>query len=235
MKAGVKMLAVMLFTLSLPVSVLAGSGDHVNPGVVPPQSHVHGLTYAQWSVRWWQWLLAIPADQNPTFDTTGEDCAVGQSGHVWFLAGTPGGSATRTCTVPPGTSLFFPIVNAEMDYPCPDPTFQPAPGQSLEAFLTEEVRALVDLVSDVRLEVDGRAVTKLADFRVTSSLFYFTGDPSLTAVFDSCITGSSQPAVSDGYWVMLSPLSRGTHTIHFGGKFAPIGFETEATYTLIVE
>jgi hypothetical protein len=80
MKTGVKMLAVMLFTLSLPVSVLAGSSDHGNPGVVPPQSHVQGLTYAQWSVRWWQWLLAIPAGQNPTFDTTGEDCAVGQSG-----------------------------------------------------------------------------------------------------------------------------------------------------------
>ena len=88
---------------------------------------------------------------------------------------------------------------------------------------------------DVRVEVDGRAVTTLDDFRVTSSLFYFTGDPSLTTVFDSSITGSSQPAVSDGYWLMLAPLSRGTHTIHFGGKFASIGFETEATYTLNVE
>ena len=235
MKTGVKLLVATLFTLSLPISALAGSAGGGNTAVIPPQARVQGLTSAEWSARWWQWVLAIPADQNPTLDSTGEDCAVGQSGPVWFLAGTPGGSATRTCTVPPGTFLFFPIVNAEFDYPCPDPTFQPAPGQSLEAFLTEQVRALVDLVSDVRLEVDGRAVTKLDDFRVTSSLFYFTGDPSLTAVLDSCITGSSQPAVSDGYWVMLPPLSRGTHTIQFGGKFLPIGFETEATYTLNVQ
>jgi len=234
MKTGVKMLAVVLFACGLPVSALAGSGAQGYRGVVPPQSQVQGLTYAQWSAKWWQWLLAIPADQNPTLDATGEDCAVDQSGQVWFLAGTPGGKAIRTCTVPPGTFLFFPIVNAEMDYPCPDPTFQPAPGQSLEAFLTENVRALVDLVSDVRAEIDGRAV-KVDDFRVTSNLFYFTGDPSLTAVFDSCITGSSQPAVSDGYWLMLAPLSPGTHTIHFGGKFVPIGFETEVTYTLNVK
>ena len=232
MNAVVKMLVITLLTLSLPVSVLAASG---NPRVAPIGSRVHGLTYTEWSVKWWQWLLSIPADQSPTFDTTGEDCAVGQSGHVWFLAGTPGGSATRTCTVPPGTSLFFPIINAEFDYPCPDPGFQPAPGQSLEAFLTENVTTLIDAVKDLALEIDGVAVENLGNYRVTSPLFEFVGHPSLTAVFDSCITGSSQPAVSDGYWVMLPPLSRGSHTIHLHGAIDGFGFETDVTYTLLVE
>ena len=48
---------------------------------------------------------------NPLLDQTGQNAALGQSGEVWFLAGTTGGSAERTVTVPPGKALFFPIVN----------------------------------------------------------------------------------------------------------------------------
>jgi hypothetical protein len=53
-------------------------------------------------------VLSIPAANNHLLDTTGEDCAAAQSSNVWFLVGTFGsGSATRTCTVPTGTALFF--------------------------------------------------------------------------------------------------------------------------------
>ncbi|RKN45103.1 hypothetical protein D7294_08140 [Streptomyces hoynatensis] len=31
---------------------------------------------------------------------------------MWFLAGTFGGRAERTCTVPPGTPIAFPLVNS---------------------------------------------------------------------------------------------------------------------------
>ena len=49
MKTGVKLLVMLLLTFSLPVVVPAGHGHHGKPEVVPPRSHVHGLTYAQWS------------------------------------------------------------------------------------------------------------------------------------------------------------------------------------------
>ena len=51
-------------------------------------------------------------------------------------------------------------------------------------------------------------------FRATSAVFNFKGDPSLAA-FDPCVTGSLQPGVSDGYWVMLNPLTPGTHDLRF--------------------
>ena len=78
--------------------------------------------------KWWKWVLAIPASQNPIFDQTGADCGLGQNGGVWYLAGTTGGAVTRTCTIPAGKSIFFPIINVNNDYPCPDPGFQPPPG-----------------------------------------------------------------------------------------------------------
>jgi hypothetical protein len=65
------------------------------------------------SVEWWQWALSIPTTVNPQVDTTGKDAVVGQRGKVWFLAGVfAGTSAERTCSVPEGTALFFPVINS---------------------------------------------------------------------------------------------------------------------------
>src|SRR3977135_307904 len=65
------------------------------------------------TAQWWQWALSIPTDQNPTLDTNGQDCMIGQRGSVWFLAGIfGGGTVSRTCAVPEDTTLFFPLINA---------------------------------------------------------------------------------------------------------------------------
>ena len=39
-----------------------------------------------------------------------------QSGPVWFLAGTFGGKAERTCTIPSGKAILFPPINTECSY-----------------------------------------------------------------------------------------------------------------------
>src|SRR5215472_7436667 len=63
------------------------------------------------SVEWWQWVYSIPVSDNPLADATGAHCMVGQRGEVWFLVGNGGGTTTRTCTIPEGVELFFPVVN----------------------------------------------------------------------------------------------------------------------------
>src|SRR6185503_16480724 len=101
------------------------------------------------------------------------------------------------------------------DYPCPDPDFKPAPGQSLQDFLTQGAKDAVDqTLTGLEVEVDGVPLRNLLSYRATSDLFDITFDPSLTFL-DPCATGAPQPAVSYGYWLMLAPLSVGTHTIHF--------------------
>ena len=44
--------------------------------VIPPRQE----SYGQLGALWWKWVLSIPSEQNPLFDTTGADCAVNQSG-----------------------------------------------------------------------------------------------------------------------------------------------------------
>ena len=65
-----------------------------------------GNSYAQWTEKWWQWVLSIPEDKNPLNDQTGKNCSTAQSGNVWFLAGTAGGSVTCNRYYPVRQSVF---------------------------------------------------------------------------------------------------------------------------------
>jgi hypothetical protein len=78
------------------------------------ERHTHGKTHGEWSAAWSKWAYEAPTSKNPFLDVTGVNCAVGQSGHVWFLAGTffvgPATSpVVRTCTIPAGERLFFSV------------------------------------------------------------------------------------------------------------------------------
>lgn len=211
-----------LLTLIIVGAALA---DNPNPGVVPNE----GQRYGQLGARWWQWAFSFPAAEVPFFNPGGSvDISAGQSGNVWFLAGqafTIGGPVTRTGEVPSGKYLFFPLVNLVNDYPCPDPTFQPDPGESLKHFLQRTGNGYLDDYfapdpSTLFAEIDGVSLDDLPDYRAMSNLFKFTADPILADPtrewYDPCITGTRQPGVSVGYWILLEPMAPGEHTLHFG-------------------
>jgi len=231
------------------VLLLTGVTVYAQSFIAPPESIPGGLSYPQWSAKWWQWVWSAPLAVNPLFDTTGIDCAIYQtrSGPVWFLAGTAGFDATRSCIIPAGRMIFFPIINLGNDYPCPDDQFQPGPKQSLEQFLTVGygpyigARQYIDHVTAVSASLDGVPVQDLvlppetSKYRVTSSIFHFNGEPSLQS-WDPC-AGPGHKAVADGYWIMLKPLPTGPHTLIFSGTETwPAGppFTVTVTYNLTI-
>src|SRR5215203_3217355 len=113
-----RLLLTFVFGITIALLAPSASAQNANPGVLPPHAKPHGHSYGEWSAEWWQWALSLPVAVNPLTDDTGEDCAQGQDGKVWFLAGTFSPDAattpdpvTRSCTLPAGTAIFFPIVN----------------------------------------------------------------------------------------------------------------------------
>ncbi|HWL84179.1 MAG TPA: hypothetical protein VNO21_00070 [Polyangiaceae bacterium] len=193
-----------------------------NPMLFEKDARPYGVSMEQWSERLWKYILKIPFDENPNLDPTGADCAIDQEGPVWFLPAVPGAmlgtSVTRACTIPRGRALFLQLASLANDYPCPDPNFKPAPGQSLYDFLIDGAKPAIDAVRNFDGTLDGVPIKDVLSYRFTSDdLFYFTGDPSMQA-FDSCITGKRQPAVADGYYLMFKPLSPGAHTIVIHGQ-----------------
>jgi len=133
---------------------------------------------------------------------------------------------TRTCTVPSGKAILFPIINAECS--------QIEGNGNTQQELSKCAKDLIDAVTTVTATVDGVDLQDLttpnSPYRVQSPLFTFN------AVQDNpfSIPSGSSPSVSDGYWILLAPLSTGQHTIHFLGAAPSLPFTTEVTYNLTV-
>lgn len=201
---------------------------------VAPEESVLGMSQGDWGAAWWQWALSIPADRNPILDADGSFCGEGQgSGPVFFLAGTwvdlvEGG---RTCTVSAGQALFFPLVNTECSEAEDDtPWFCANAAECREcAGLNADTFDPDSLV----VTVDGKKLKDLDQHRQQSAAYTFT-------LPEDNILGEDETnsiSVSDGYWVMLKPLSPGEHTIHFeGGPLPEYGdWLQDVTYTITVE
>lgn len=225
------LLAVAVLTVVFVGVLKTSAGRNPNPSIAPPNSAPYGKTYAEWHAAWWQWAYSMPVTGHPLFDETGAAVATGQSGPVWFLGGVfnVSGSATRHVTVPAGKALFFPILNIEWD-------------NAIPPYLTEdELRALAgsiaDAATDVACEIDGVPVADINDYRTSSPLFSFTlpETDNIFQFFGIDVSGTVAEAVDDGWYLMLSPLSRGQHTIHFHGSFPTFGFTLDITYHITVE
>ena len=163
----------------------------------------------KYSAEWWQWSLSVPAGVNPLEDADGSYCSVGQHGKIWFLGGTLDGSpAERHCTIPRGKSIFFPVINAEC-------SVVEGYGETSEE-LSESAKDLIDHVTEVEVLVDGIPLKHVEKSRVQSKLFEFSLPPDdVFGLYGK--EPNPSPAVSDGYWVMLSPLPVGKHIIEYRG------------------
>lgn len=227
-RASMAILFAVAFLLVKPAIGLAA-------GLNPNQGINKGLMRTL-SAEWWQWALSIPASVNPLSfnDPMGSSdyCGVGQHGDVWFLGGRFDGSgslATRACTIPAGTSIFFPIINAECS------TIEGS-GMTEEELRTCAID-LIDHVTEVEASVDGVLLKGLNKSRVQSRLFSFSLPPGdMLGLFGN--SPNPSPSVSDGFWVLLPPLAEGEHEIKFRGvaPFPEFGFtfEQNVSYTITI-
>jgi hypothetical protein len=228
--------AAMAVVLASSQAVFAQSG---NPPVLPPGSQPYGASYSQWSAAWWNWAASIPAASNPILDSTGENAAQGQAGPVWFLAGNFGGTSTRNVTVPAGKALFIPLLNtAYLGFPCDERNL---PGCEIdEAFeAANDIDSLLSFIAPsmdgaaLGCEIDGVAVQNLTGYRVESSTIYSVSLPDQN-IF-GLPPGSYHPVADTGYYVMIAPLPRGNHIIHFTGANADNSFSIDVTYHVKVQ
>src|SRR5207253_275232 len=82
-------LAAML--LVLPAKLAAQQENF--PHVLPPHSAVAGKTLGEWSAVWWKWAYAIPANDNPLLDLSGQKSKFGDVGRS---------SSLLACSMPRG-------------------------------------------------------------------------------------------------------------------------------------
>jgi hypothetical protein len=243
----IAVLFISLMTMSQSLTMLPRTAfaDTINPGVLDIGATLGGLTYGQWSEKWWQWEYSV---------TTFDDCP-NQSGQTWFLTGAvilipglpppvgsqPTETTVRKCTLPAGgKNIMFPVFNFEQSIAEAEATTGNLPkstcplrdvnGKLIKgtgyASLLRCAKAFTQHVLtqpkvSLGAEVDGKALKSLTHYRASSPppLFPFTaveGNPiGLCPLLAPCPLHTK--AASDGFWIILGPepLTTGMHTIHF--------------------
>lgn len=201
-----------------------------NNVLFPANAHPYGKSYEEWAVLFWQRLMAFDCATIFSENVYGLD----QDEPVFFLSGSVG-TYTVDVTIPKNKAILTPIVNYINDFPCPDTSFHPAPGQSLEDFLQEGAAGFIDLVENIEVTLDGVTLENLENYRLSSSLFEFTGNAELPTCFDPCVTGTEQSAVTDGYYLIFKKMSVGQHTLHLYAEIPAFGMVLDGTFNITVE
>jgi hypothetical protein len=203
----VKRVIVMAISVILALAVAAP----IASGKTASQSQdVKALTEA-----WWTWAITEPSPLEGNYKG-GPRCEGEFIEGVFFLAGTTGGDAMRTCTVPADTALFFPVIN----YFCTDD--EPNYPQCASNYVAT---ALANGEPYATLDGEDLKISRIA-----------TGPFTLTVPKRNIFKAPAGPytAVSDGLWVYLPQgLEPGTYTLQFGGDFGDVT-SLNITYTLIV-
>lgn len=205
-------------------------------GYFGPNEKPYGLTYGQWTVKWWQWLLAIPAANNPALDENGSLIEQTQrDANVSFLTGTfvntirqPHRKLRLAATRP----ILFPAINYQANF-IEDPVFKN------EMELKHHVALDIDDIAFHKVVVDGEDVPS---FRVASDPPLFEVEIAddlphgVNGVDTGWITGrgGKTKAVADGYWTFLKPLAPGDHHIQLAGSCTNGLRSTEAFYHLVL-
>ena len=179
---------------------------------IPANESILGVTQVELTKNWWRWAASFPQNSGPIADRTGAQCGKGQRGDVWFLAGAYGSQrVTRTCHVPAGKTLFFPLINFVM--------YWQRPNYDCKELILDAASA-TNRPSALILEIDGMRFFDLDSHRLATDCFSLAPD--------------RPPAVAaNGYYIAIRPPSKGKHVFNFGGILPDI---TQAiTYTIIVE
>ena len=220
--------------------------------IAAPHSFVAGKTIADWGVEWWKWALDAPAGSSGLEDTTGALTQLNNDGPVFFMGGGANGFGPATSidvTVRQGTPVLLRLVNF-LDYE-PDGL---SPGTTLaerQAVATDTVDAYDGAVNLASLSatIDGTAVADLDRHRERFAGTFPLGPVIAGSVLDDGFApvGTDQgPAAASGFYLMLTGLSVGRHTLSLSGSSDPFdvtthgvtfgvdGFRVDQTITLNV-
>ncbi len=204
---------------------------------------VHAKKPTQKLMReWTRWALGEPWSNGPVKDPTGAHCADGQDGKTWFLAGTTGGPVTRTCTIPKGKDLFFPLVNRFCAFP---PEFYPD-----QASIDSDLVLIHEWYADqlahtcsLTVKVDGQDAYDVGFEELVDDLYLET--PGLFQMDMNAdnflsqygVAGGEMPGSAAGHFARIKALPPGDHVVELGGSLCDgddLWFETSATYHLHV-
>jgi hypothetical protein len=211
--------AILASTLAiLLVAPVVSAAGPATRGFLPPSAHPRGHSLTELAQAWNVWAFGT-AEDNPLLAVRCEQSPIDPK--IWFLPVSLGGEWENTCDVPQGAFLLMNPGGSECSNVEPEPFFG-----ADEADLLACVNETFELLTYVEVTFNGKTVTDLDDYIVTTPLTHLPANNLL----------STEPALSmdKGYFMVIHPLSRGTHVLRAYDEFESFDFTAGITYTINV-
>jgi hypothetical protein len=156
-----------------------------------------GVTFEEWGVRWWQWLLMIPKSISPAYDLTGKNASVGQPDPtVFFLCQTIEGAKEqpiRKISIPKGSNVFMPILNWISNF---------YEHGTSEKELIDMARQKMNIIGNLEFNLNGEDIKGLEKYRFLTK--FFVVELPIDNILD--LPAGKASLISDGYWVFTKPI-----------------------------
>lgn len=212
----IALMACALVALLAPQAVLAGKP--ATPGILPPTARPLGHSLLELATAWNVWAFSSAVD-NPLLAVRCEQSSIDP--RIWFLPVSLGGEWENTCDVPQGAFLLLNPGGSECSNIEPEPFFG-----TDEADLLACVNETFDLLTYVELTFNGKTVTNLDPYIVVT--------PVINLPANNLINAAPGISRDKGYFLVVHPLSRGTHTLRAYDEFFDGDFKAGITYTINV-
>ena len=209
----------MALLLALSIAPAASAGKPATRGFLPPSANPLGYSITELAAAWNVWAFGTAADVNPLLAVRCEQSSLDP--RIWFMPVSLGGEWENTCDVPQGSFLVLNPGGSE----CSNVEAEPFFGAD-EADLLACVDETFPLLTYVELTFNGTTTTNLDQYIVTTPLTHLPANNLFSA----------SPALSrnKGYFLVLHPMSRGTHTLRAYDEFGSFNFQAGITYTINV-
>ena len=198
--------------------VTADARGALTSGFLPTTAKVHGHSLLDLATAYTLWGFGTSAEVNPLIAARCERSPIDPN--TWFLPVSVGGDGATTCQVPPGTFLVV------------TPGFMECSSIEPEPFYGADENALLGCIDDLfepnyaEVILDGTRVTNLSEYILTAR--------PITLPPNNLLSTESGLSLSKGYFLVVPPLSRGTHTLRLYDEFPAIGFQAGLTITIVV-
>jgi hypothetical protein len=206
----------IIYTVFLANSATSTFAADAGPEVFPVQSSPYELSYKGWLAKWWQWYISIPTGAHPNTHLSPENCAINQSGPVWFLPNIPSGGSLASpivhrCVIPAGKAIAFTIETGECDRGMQDMTDD----QKMINCATVGNDPAHFATATYQASIDGVKLSNLNQYRVQTDFFNINIPPN--NIYQS--PSGTFKAIASGFIVIVKPLPPGAHKIAYQDFF----------------
>lgn len=207
--------SILIIFISFPIST--SYSQNPNEFVYSTNDQPFGEPYNVWISKWMQWNVNIPLEGHPRDSYSPEKCHENQGGPVWYLPDILAGKEDRTCFIPSGKGILFPISTGAC-WNDGNPQFMTETELKKCAMEGNDYLHFNAYLNDTKL-------TDLKDDRVQSPAFNITIPRESYTRYSVSETGGigecevcpfgNFTAFVDGYFIFLKPLQKGVYDISF--------------------